>query len=437
METLIIVMLSVICALLVIMLINLSGNRDKQKFIDLENRLAELSDSVRGEFNVNRTEINSNIRDSRQEMNQYLTNFGDSVNKRISEIAGLQKNQLDTFSSQLVSLTKINEDKFSKVIETLENRLKSLQDDNNVKLEKMRETVDEKLQTTLEKRLGESFRLVSERLELVHKGLGEMQNLAAGVGDIKKVLSNIKTKGVLGEYQLENILEQILTPEQFSKNVKTKPGSNALVEFAVKLPGRDSADKTVWLPLDSKFPTEDYQILLDAYDSGNAETVIDTKKILVKKIKDFAKGIRDKYIDPPNTTDFAILFLPFEGLYAEVLNNAGLFETIQREYKITITGPTTLSAFLSSLQMGFRTLAIEKRSSEVWEILGAVKTEFANYASVLEQVKKKLEQAADSVDKAGVRTRAIEKKLKDVQALPSSGEEVKLISDNAGSSENE
>ncbi|MBL8007018.1 MAG: DNA recombination protein RmuC [Ignavibacteria bacterium] len=437
METLIIVMLSVICVLLVIMLINLSGNRDKQKFIDLENRLAELSDSVRGEFNVNRTEINSNIRDSRQEMNQYLTNFGDSVNKRISEIAGLQKNQLDTFSSQLVSLTKINEDKFSKVIETLENRLKSLQDDNNVKLEKMRETVDEKLQTTLEKRLGESFRLVSERLELVHKGLGEMQNLAAGVGDIKKVLSNIKTKGVLGEYQLENILEQILTPEQFSKNVKTKPGSNALVEFAVKLPGRDSADKTVWLPLDSKFPTEDYQILLDAYDSGNAETVIDTKKILVKKIKDFAKGIRDKYIDPPNTTDFAILFLPFEGLYAEVLNNAGLFETIQREYKITITGPTTLSAFLSSLQMGFRTLAIEKRSSEVWEILGAVKTEFANYASVLEQVKKKLEQAADSVDKAGVRTRAIEKKLKDVQALPSSGEEVKLISDNAGSSENE
>lgn len=437
METLIIVMLSVICVLLVIMLINLSGNRDKQKFIDLENRLAELSDSVRGEFNVNRTEINSNIRDSRQEMNQYLTNFGDSVNKRISEIAGLQKNQLDTFSSQLVSLTKINEDKFSKVTETLENRLKSLQDDNNVKLEKMRETVDEKLQTTLEKRLGESFRLVSERLELVHKGLGEMQNLAAGVGDIKKVLSNIKTKGVLGEYQLENILEQILTPEQFSKNVKTKPGSNALVEFAVKLPGRDSADKTVWLPLDSKFPTEDYQILLDAYDSGNAETVIDTKKILVKKIKDFAKGIRDKYIDPPNTTDFAILFLPFEGLYAEVLNNAGLFETIQREYKITITGPTTLSAFLSSLQMGFRTLAIEKRSSEVWEILGAVKTEFANYASVLEQVKKKLEQAADSVDKAGVRTRAIEKKLKDVQALPSSGEEVKLISDNAGSSENE
>lgn len=436
METVIIVMLSVVCVLLVIILINLSGNRDKQKFIDLESRLAELSDNVKGEFKLNRSEINSNIRDSRQEMNQYLTNFGDSVNKRITEIAGLQKNQLDTFSSHLVNLTKINEDKFSKVTETLENRLKSLQDDNNVKLEKMRETVDEKLQTTLEKRLGESFRLVSERLELVHKGLGEMQNLAAGVGDIKKVLSNIKTKGVLGEYQLENILEQILTPEQYSKNVKTKPGSNALVEFAVKLPGRDSADKTVWLPLDSKFPTEDYQILLEAYDSGNAETVIDTKKILVKKIKDFAKGIRDKYIDPPNTTDFAILFLPFEGLYAEVLNNAGLFETLQREYKITITGPTTLSAFLSSLQMGFRTLAIEKRSSEVWEILGAVKTEFANFASVLDQVKKKLEQAADSVDKAGVRTRAIERKLKDVQALPVSQEEVKLITDVHDNDEN-
>lgn len=436
METVIIVMLSVVCVLLVIILINLSGNRDKQKLIDLESRLAELSDNVKGEFKLNRSEINSNIRDSRQEMNQYLTNFGDSVNKRITEIAGLQKNQLDTFSSHLVNLTKINEDKFSKITETLENRLKSLQDDNNVKLEKMRETVDEKLQTTLEKRLGESFRLVSERLELVHKGLGEMQNLAAGVGDIKKVLSNIKTKGVLGEYQLENILEQILTPEQYSKNVKTKPCSNALVEFAVKLPGRDSADKTVWLPLDSKFPTEDYQILLEAYDSGNAETVIDTKKILVKKIKDFAKGIRDKYIDPPNTTDFAILFLPFEGLYAEVLNNAGLFETLQREYKITITGPTTLSAFLSSLQMGFRTLAIEKRSSEVWEILGAVKTEFANFASVLDQVKKKLEQAADSVDKAGVRTRAIERKLKDVQALPVSQEEVKLITDVHDNDEN-
>lgn len=436
MESLIVVLLSLICIILILILLKLFGNKQSELNSEIQSKINELETSVRTEFSQNRTEISNNIRDSRQELNQNLLNFGDSLNKRMTEIAGLQKNQLDTFSGQLVNLTKTNEDKFNKITDTLEFRLKSLQDDNNIKLEKMRETVDEKLQTTLEKRLGESFRLVSDRLEQVHKGLGEMQNLAAGVGDIKKVLSNIKTKGVLGEYQLENILDQILTPEQYSKNVKTKPGSSAVVEFAVKLPGRDKSGSTVWLPLDSKFPTEDYQILLNAYESGSAEEILESKKLLVKRIKDSAKDIRDKYIDPPNTTDFAILFLPFEGLYAEVLNNAGLFETLQRDFKIVVSGPSTLSAFLNSLQMGFRTIAIEKRSSEVWEILGAVKTEFGNFAGILEQTKRKLEQATESIDKAGVRTRAIERKLKNVQSLPAA-EEISLLSENINDVEND
>ncbi len=396
-----------------------SGSSSGEKQLnEFETKINTLETGVRNEFSQSRNELNNNFKDSRIEINQSLTNFGESLNKRIIDIATLQKNQLDTFSNQLINLTKTNEDKLEKISITLESRLKALQEDNNIKLEKMRETVDEKLQTTLEKRLGESFKLVSDRLEQVHKGLGEMQTLAIGVGDIKKVLSNIKTKGVLGEYQLENILDQLLTREQYSKNVKTKAGSNATVEFAVKLPGRDDNFKTLWLPVDSKFPTEDYQMLLDAYEQGNANAILESKKCLVKRIKDCARDIKVKYIDPPNTTDFAILFLPFEGLFAEVLNNVGLFESVQRDYKIIITGPTTLSAFLSSLQMGFRTLAIERRTSEVWEILGEVKTEFGNFAIILDQTKKKLEQATDSIDKAGVRTRQIEKKLKDVQGLP-------------------
>jgi len=427
METIIIVLLAIVTIFLILIFLKISGNKEMRKISELDIKINNIESFQRNEFIQNRIENTNNFKDSRQEINQSLTNFGDSLNKRISETSTFQKNLLDTFSNQLINLTKTNEDKLEKISVTLENRLKNLQDDNNIKLEKMRETVDEKLQSTLEKRLSESFKLVSDRLEQVHKGLGEMQTLAAGVGDIKKVLSNIKTKGVLGEYQLENILEQLLTVEQYSKNVKTKSGSNALVEFAVKLPGRDTNIKNLWLPLDSKFPTEDYQNLLDAYEIGNSDSILECKKVLVKRIKDSAKEIRDKYIDPPNTTDFAIMFLPFEGLFAEVLNNAGLFETIQREFKIIITGPTTLSAFLSSLQMGFRTLAIEKRSSEVWEILGSVKNEFGNFATVLDQTKKKLEQATDSIDKAGVRSRAIEKKLKDVQVLPSHIEESLLI----------
>jgi DNA recombination protein RmuC len=290
----------------------------------------------------------------------------------------------------------------------------------------MRVTVDEKLQSTLEKRLGESFKMVSERLEKVHHGLGEMQNLATGVGDLKKVLSNVKTRGVFGEYQLENILEQLLTPEQYSKNVKTKDGSNALVEFAIKMPGKDDANKPCWLPLDAKFPTEVYQLLNEAYEAGDLAKIEEGKKLLVNNIKAKAKDISEKYIDPPNTTDFAIMFLPFESLYAEVLRIPGLFEQIQRECKITITGPTTISALLNSLQMGFRTLAIGKRSSEVWELLAAVKTEFGRFGDLLENTKKKLDAATNELDKVGRRSRSIERKLRDVQELPS-GDTLKLI----------
>ncbi len=413
------VLLVIILVFVFVIFLRTFNNSLINQLAESDKKVVLLENLIRTEFTQNRSEMSNNFKDLRLEINQNIGKFGETLNSSISYISTQQKNQLDSFSNQLFNLTKTNEDKFIVITDTLENRLKSLQEDNNLKLEKMRETVDEKLHLTLEKRLGESFKIVSERLELVHKGLGEMQNLAAGVGDIKKVLSNVKTKGVLGEYQLGNILDQLLTPDQYSRNVKTKPGSDQMVEFAVKLPGRDKNLKELWLPIDSKFPTEDYQILLDAFESGNAEAVIESKKILVKKIKDSAKSISEKYIDPPNTTDFGILFLPFEGLFAEVLNNPGLFETVQREYKIVITGPTTLSALLNSLQMGFKTLAIEKRSGEVWELLSSVKTEFGNFALILDNTKKKLEQATESIDKASVRSRAIERKLKNVQELPS------------------
>lgn len=419
MEIAFLVLLVIILVFVFVIFLRTFNNNLVNQLAESDKKVVLLENLIRTEFTQNRSEMSNNFKDLRLEINQNIGKFGETLNSSISYISTQQKNQLDSFSNQLFNLTKTNEDKFILITDTLENRLKSLQEDNNLKLEKMRETVDEKLHLTLEKRLGESFKIVSERLELVHKGLGEMQNLAAGVGDIKKVLSNVKTKGVLGEYQLGNILDQLLTPEQYSRNVKTKPGSDQMVEFAVKLPGRDKNLKELWLPIDSKFPTEDYQMLLDAFESGNAEAVIESKKILVKKIKDSAKSISEKYIDPPNTTDFGILFLPFEGLFAEVINNPGLFETVQREYKIVITGPTTLSALLNSLQMGFKTLAIEKRSGEVWELLSSVKTEFGNFALILDNTKKKLEQATESIDKASVRSRAIERRLKNVQELPS------------------
>jgi DNA recombination protein RmuC len=307
-------------------------------------------------------------------------------------------------------------DELKKAVET---KLTQIQTDNSAKLEEMRKTVDEKLQGTLEKRLGESFRQVSERLEQVHKGLGEMQNLAIGVGDLKKVLTNVKTRGTWGEMQLGNLLEQILTPEQYAQNVITKQGSAERVEFAIKLPGRDTHDgKTVWLPIDAKFPKEDYERLVEASERADADAVEQAAKQLELRIKAEAGDIRDKYIDPPNTTDFGILFLPTESLYAEVLRRNGLMETLQREFRVVVTGPTTLAALLNSLQMGFRTLAIEKRSSEVWAVLGAIKTEFGKFGGIIEKVQKKLQEASNVIDTAATRTRTIERKLRTVEGLP-------------------
>jgi DNA recombination protein RmuC len=301
---------------------------------------------------------------------------------------------------------------------TIEQKVTAMQTSNEQKLEQMRITVDEKLQQTLEARLGESFKLVSERLEAVHKGLGDMQTLATGVGDLKRVLSNVKTRGVLGEYQLEAILEQILTPDQYAKNVKTKQGSNALVEFAVKLPNKQNSNEPLWLPIDSKFPKEAFELLTDAYEHGSPELIEEHRRTFSKGIRNCAQDICSKYIDAPNTTDFAILFLPFESLYAEVLRTPGLFESMQRECRVIITGPTRLSALLNSLQMGFRTLAIEKRSGEVWQLLSAVKTEFGNFSGLLDKAQKNIQTGLNQLeDVVGKRTKAIERRLKDVQVL--------------------
>jgi DNA recombination protein RmuC len=389
-----------------------------------QDRLERL---LREEMARNREESASNNKQSREEMSGSLRDFSEAQLKRMMDIGSMQKNQLDIFSEQLKTMTQTNEQKLEKLRETVESKLRHIQEDNSQKLEQMRATVDEKLHETLEKRLGESFKIVSERLELVHKGLGEMQTLASGVGDLKKVLTNIKTRGTFGEIQLGNLLEQILTPEQYEGNVITKKGSNARVEFAIKLPGRNEVkDQILWLPIDAKFPQEDYLRLLEAQEQGNPTQVDEASKRLERIIKEMAKNIRDKYLDPPHTTDFGIMFLPTEGLYAEVLRRTGLFELLQREYKVSVTGPTTLAALLNSLQMGFRTLVIEKRSSEVWAVLGAVKTEFANFGTILDKTQKKLQEASNTIENAARRSRVIEKTLKTVQEIPT-GEAQKLL----------
>jgi len=416
-EILLIVISVLVILIIVLLSVLLSRNsnsglaRLESLLVSIEKNQDKAEQTIKNETDQNRKEAASNAKDLREEIANNMTN-----------IANLQKDQLDTFSKQLNTLTKSNEQRMDKIRETVEERLKSLQDDNAVKLDKMRETVDEKLHKTLEERLGQSFKIVSERLELVHKGLGEMQNLAAGVGDLKKVLSNVKTRGILGEILLGNLLEQILTSEQYETNVVTKKGSKDFVEFAIKLPGKDDSGEAVYMPIDSKFPSENYQSLVAAYEDGDAKTVGDAVKVLDNNIKKCAKEIRDKYIDPPNTTDFGIMYLPIEGLYAEVVRRTGLIEVLQREYNIIITGPTTLAALLSSLQMGFKTLAIEKRSSEVWQILGAVKTEFDKFGNVLKKAREKIDQAGEDIDSlVGVRTRQIQRKLKNVQEMPSEG----------------
>lgn len=429
--------------LVIILLLKTAGPKENSQLSDIRYKMdafageiGRIEAAVKTEISVNRTEANATNRDTREELSKALQAFGDQLSNSMKESAARQKEQLETFAKYLTDFNTTQKENFFALLnkqadqntatsqrldqlrETLERKISDLQSGNEKKLEEMRATVDEKLQKTLESRLGESFKLVSERLEAVHKGLGDMQQLATGVGDLKRVLTNVKSRGVLGEYQLESILDQILTPDQYAKNVKTKEGSNALVEFAVKLPGREDKEKTVWLPVDSKFPKEDFELLLEAYDKAVPELIEEHRRSFIKGIRKCALDIASRYIDPPNTTDFAILFLPFESLYAEVLRTPGLFESLQREYKIIITGPTTLSALLNSFQMGFRTLAIEKRSSEVWQLLGAVKTEFGNFGGILEKTQKKLQEASNVIEQAGARSRAIERKLRNVQELP-------------------
>jgi DNA recombination protein RmuC len=356
---------------------------------------------------------------TRSELATALKDFKDSLQKQMHDMASLQKQQLDSFASQLVNLTEKSEKKSDELRVAVEGKLTQLQTDNATKLEEMRRTVDEKLQGTLDKRLGESFKQVSDRLELVHKGLGEMQTLASGVGDLKRVLTNVKTRGTWGEMQLGNLLEQILTIDQYARNVRTKPPGGETVEFAIKLPGPDEHEgKVVWLPIDAKFPKESYERLVDAAERVDGVAVEQAAKELESAVRSQAREIRDKYLSPPHTTDFGLLYLPTEGLYAEVLRRPGLLDSLQREQRVVIVGPTTLAALLNSLQMGFRTLAIQKRSSEVWKVLGAVKTEFGKFGDMLDKVKKKLDETGNTIDDAVHRTRQIERKLRKVEALP-------------------
>ncbi len=395
-----------------------------------EQRLAGMRDTMEKQLNwlqsenakkhdQLREETGAGARQQRDEMAASLKSFNESVLKGMSDMGSLLREQMEGFLLRIRRLAESNENKLEAVKTTVDLRLRELQEDNSRQLDKMRTTVDEKLQGTLEKRLGESFRHVSERLELVHKGLGEMQSLASGVGDLKKALTNVKTRGSWGEIQLEALLEEILAPDQYERNVKTRENSGELVEFAIRLPGKEDEDgKSVWLPIDAKFPLEDYQRLVDSQEKADGESAEASSKMLAARIKGCAKDICQKYISPPRTTDFGIMFLPTEGLYAEVVRQPGLVEMIQREYRVVIAGPTTFAALLNSLQMGFRTLAIQQRSSEVWKLLGAVKSEFGKFGDVLEGVRKKLEQASNTMETAARRSRTIERRLRGVQELP-------------------
>ncbi len=355
------------------------------------------------------------LKNSEAERRRLREDLADVTDRAAAAQARAMTASMTQMEQRIRTLESMNEQKLDAIRTTIEQRLQHLQADNNRRLDEMRRTVDERLQKTLEDTMTQSFRLVNERLEQVYKGLGEMQTLAGGVGDLKRVLSNVKTRGILGEIRLGSILEDILAPEQYDTNVATVPGSTAVVEFAVKLPGADG--EQVYLPIDSKFPSDAYAALQDAYDSGSAEAVQAAAQSMITRIKSFAKDIRDKYVEPPYTTDFAIMFLPFEGLYAEAVNR-GLVEVLQRDYKVNLAGPSTMAALLNALQMGFRTLAIQKQSGEVWKLLGAVRTEFDKFGDILATTQTRLEQANKELDKlVGVRTRAIRRRLREVERL--------------------
>ncbi len=426
---------------------------------DLQRHQQDTGERIEREL---RSQVQASAQNTRQELGANFAHLQQTLATQLTSVAGLQNQQIDGFAQQLVklnesntqqlesmrqsitlqaqvnreeqavslkrfgdtlhqqlsALTESNAQRMAEVRATLEARIKDLQNDNAQKLEEMRKTVDEKLHATLEQRLGESFKLVSDRLDKVHQGLGEMQQLATGVGDLKRVLTNVKTRGTWGEVQLEILLEQMLTPDQYAKNVETVPASGERVEFAIRLPGAKEDAGQVWMPIDAKFPKEQYERLVDAAERADADGVATAGRELERAVRGEAKTIAEKYLSPPLTTDFAILFLPTEGLYAEVMRRPGLSDELQRTCRVTIAGPSTLSALLNSLQMGFRTLALEKRSSEVWQVLGAVKTEFGKFGEVLAATKTALERAAKNIDQAETRTRQMTRKLKSVEALP-------------------
>lgn len=374
---------------------------------------------VRDELRTSREEARNAGRELREEVSNGLKSTNEVLAKTLEGLGKLQQTQLEGMTKQLTELINSNQAALDRVRLTFDSRVKELQEGNEKKLDEMRKTVDEKLHDTLEKRLGESFKLVSERLEAVHQGLGEMQHLATGVGDLKRVLVNVKARGTWAEVQLGAILEQILTTEQFEKNVRVKPDSAESVEYAVRLPGpKDDPGACVWLPIDSKFPQEDYLRLHEAAEKGDPAAVQAATDALARTVRSAAKDIHDKYISPPGTTDFAIMFLATEGLYAEVLRQPAFVEDLQHRYRVVVAGPTTLAAILSSLRMGFQTLAIEQRAAEVWRVLGAIKTEFGKFGDILDRVKRHIDLAGQTIEKTGVRSRAIERKLRSVEKLP-------------------
>ncbi len=446
----------VIALIVLIVVLRRASNADvMDEFAALADHVNDMGEAhVRAQERLERGlrgDIAESARVSRMESQGGFAQFHQTLSTQLASTSSVQNAQFDALAQQLAQqsqqardeqgnalkrftdsmtlylgqLSEANERRLAEVRATLEARLKDIEANNATKLEEMRRTVDEKLHATLEQRLGESFKLVSDRLEQVHRGLGEMQTLAAGVGDLKKVLTNVKTRGIWSEVQLESLLEQLLTPDQYAKNVATIPKSSERVEFAIKLPGRHDAPGApgdiatpVWLPIDAKFPREDYERLIDAQERADPVAVEDASRSLEGRLRAEAKAIAQKYVAPPHTTDFALLFLPTEGLYAEVLRRPGLSDFLQREYRVSVAGPTTLTALLNSLQMGFRTLAIEKRSSEVWQVLGAVKTEFGKFGDVLARTKAQLETVTRSIEAAQTRTRQMDRRLRDVEALP-------------------
>ena len=425
--------LALVAGMVVVILLQVAvlmrGNRrsaDDERFRSLQEAqdkgLMRLERELREELARSRREDAEEAFRDREERAQSANLLSQAVTTQVGQFGTLQAERLEAFARELNRFSLGLDERFERLKLTVEGRLTAIQADNANKLEEMRRTVDEKLHATLEQRLGESFKLVSDRLEQVHRGLGEMQTLAAGVGDLKRVLTNVKTRGTWGEVQLSALLEQLLTADQFAANVATRPGSGERVDFAIRLPGKDDG-AVVWLPIDAKYPIEDYQRLLDAQERADPAAVEEASRAIETRLKNEAKSIHEKYVSPPQTTDFAMLYLPLEGLYAEALRRPGLAETLQRDYRVSLAGPTTLAALLNSLQMGFRTLAIEQRSAEVWAVLGAVKTEFGKFGEALAHTRKKLDEASNSIAKAETRTRQLSRKLKEVEALPAADAE--------------